>query len=400
MFSLGGDSKSEFVYLNDRRVEVRKNLWQALWCLRATNFCVPNLATDYTFTKKSTRWIWIDALCIDQSNTTERNHQVLSMGRIYKTALEVFAWLGCRSNLPFGSRVHTAMLELAALAEYDDPLVWKERVLRFGTHNFVELFTQPYWQRMWILQEIRLASKITLIFDTLTANWTGLERLGAALDWTNQIGSTTSVFDRKKTHVQHGKIIVSQAFRLAFHRIEAASNTLEELLYTGQHSVCADPRDKVYAVLGLATDCQNGELEIDYWKSLFEVYSDVINFYHASWRGPNQSERLLRLSEMLQASFDRPLELNDGAEALLSTSKSLNRNSTFQVRGYKTGTIVKLHSPLHACTLLDALSRRARHLRFSRDAISKQLMEVSKAIPIDDRFSLVSRECKDHRSLT
>ncbi|PMD52655.1 uncharacterized protein K444DRAFT_488107, partial [Hyaloscypha bicolor E] len=116
-----GNSATRFIYLNDQRIEVRKNLWQALWHLRNNNFY--------------TKWIWIDALCIDQLNTVERNHQVLLMGRIYKTAAEVFAWLGCLSDLPFGSR----------------------RILRYGLHNFVSLFTLQYWQRMWILQEIGLA---------------------------------------------------------------------------------------------------------------------------------------------------------------------------------------------------------------------------------------------------
>jgi hypothetical protein len=37
---------------------------------------------------------WIDALCIDQSNVAERNHQVAQMGMIYSKARYVIAWLG------------------------------------------------------------------------------------------------------------------------------------------------------------------------------------------------------------------------------------------------------------------------------------------------------------------
>lgn len=88
-----GNSKTDFVYVNDGLVEVRKNLWEALWYLRATNFNVPNLATDDVFTEKNTRWIWIDALCTDQSNTTERNHQVRIMGSIYQSAVDGLAWV-------------------------------------------------------------------------------------------------------------------------------------------------------------------------------------------------------------------------------------------------------------------------------------------------------------------
>jgi hypothetical protein len=377
--------------LNDQRIEVRKNLWQALWHLRNNNFCVPHLATEYGLTEKDTKWIWIDALCIDQLNTVERNHQVLLMGRIYKTAAEVFAWLGCLSDLPFGSRVHTAVYQLAALTEYKDPKVWEERILRYGLHNFVSLFTLQYWQRMWILQEIGLATKITLLFDTMSADWTGFEHLQKTLKWTQHMRSDTSVFVRKETRFFWGMLIASQAFRLAFHRVDASHNTLEELLHTGQFSVCADPRDKVYAVLGLATDCQNGELEIDYSKSLFEVYSDVMSFCSKTYNGPKQSERLLRLSRLLQASFDRAAELNDGAEAWLSSSSPSAKSFTFNIRGLRTGNIAQLRAPVLSSSLLDKLSRRPPHLGMSPDEISKQLLELSKAIPITSSLSSASQ---------
>jgi hypothetical protein len=39
-------------------------------------------------------WLWIDALCIDQSNAMKRNHQVQQMGLIYSQAERVMVWLG------------------------------------------------------------------------------------------------------------------------------------------------------------------------------------------------------------------------------------------------------------------------------------------------------------------
>ncbi|KAF3052211.1 hypothetical protein E8E11_010002 [Didymella keratinophila] len=37
---------------------------------------------------------WIDAICMNQRNVQERNHQVQMMAKIYKGAEEVIAWLG------------------------------------------------------------------------------------------------------------------------------------------------------------------------------------------------------------------------------------------------------------------------------------------------------------------
>lgn len=39
-------------------------------------------------------WIWIDALCINQDDITERNHQVALMAGIYSPAGQVVIWLG------------------------------------------------------------------------------------------------------------------------------------------------------------------------------------------------------------------------------------------------------------------------------------------------------------------
>lgn len=42
--------------------------------------------------------LWIDALCIDQANLTERNAQVRLMSRIYKDAQSVVGWLGIEDH--------------------------------------------------------------------------------------------------------------------------------------------------------------------------------------------------------------------------------------------------------------------------------------------------------------
>jgi hypothetical protein len=40
------------------------------------------------------RYIWIDALCIDQTNLSEREAQVSLMGELFRKATTVIAWLG------------------------------------------------------------------------------------------------------------------------------------------------------------------------------------------------------------------------------------------------------------------------------------------------------------------
>lgn len=48
------------------------------------------------------RVLWMDSICIDQSSTQDRNHQVLLMGDIYTHALRVLIWLGEDKSLKAG----------------------------------------------------------------------------------------------------------------------------------------------------------------------------------------------------------------------------------------------------------------------------------------------------------
>lgn len=75
----GSRTRSLEIICNDKPFLVTKN------CL---------LALRYLRDPKETRFLWIDAICIDQMSDTERGHQVELMGEIYKFANNVIIWLG------------------------------------------------------------------------------------------------------------------------------------------------------------------------------------------------------------------------------------------------------------------------------------------------------------------
>ncbi|KAJ4374833.1 hypothetical protein N0V83_001911 [Neocucurbitaria cava] len=68
--------------LKEKRFFIRQNLYDALKNLR-----------DET----ETLVLWVDALCINQSDEYEKKEQVLKMNRIYSNAYNVCVWLGCES---------------------------------------------------------------------------------------------------------------------------------------------------------------------------------------------------------------------------------------------------------------------------------------------------------------
>ena len=44
--------------------------------------------------RRRKEWVWMDAICIDQKNETEKRHQIALMGKIYSSASQVLACIG------------------------------------------------------------------------------------------------------------------------------------------------------------------------------------------------------------------------------------------------------------------------------------------------------------------
>jgi hypothetical protein len=59
---------------------------------------------------------------------------------------------------------------------------------------------------------------------------------------------------------------------------------LQALIESHRESLCKEPRDHIYGFVGLAVACQEG-FPMDYGKSLYEVWKDVITFKNASQTG-------------------------------------------------------------------------------------------------------------------
>jgi hypothetical protein len=121
-----------------------------------------------------------------------------------------------------------------------------------------------------------------------------------------------------KFHPGEEKVLLdvtnSLASRLEGHRIKrlaATGSTLLELLHDCRDSLCSDPKDKIYALVGLARDCRNQEVVIDYSKSLGQIYKDVMSLYSVTkfndWdRGKLRDT--VQLSSFLQDILRPPLD--------------------------------------------------------------------------------------------
>ena len=74
--------------------------------------------------------------------------------------------------------------------------------------------------------------------------------------------------------------------------VAEAERTLLKQLWHFKGRKCGDPRDKVFAILGICKDLANGDVAVDYWASVARVYSEVSKFIVPERSQPQAPERL------------------------------------------------------------------------------------------------------------
>jgi hypothetical protein len=210
-------------------------------------------ALSHLRTSSAERILWIDAISINQTDTDEKNSQIRMMPFIYKRAESVVVWLGSGIDFNPGE--------------------------------------SEYWRRVWVIQEFGMARRLMVYwaFPGLPGfkNWETYR-----LSWDELVGDTYSY---EKT------LFPLSANVLKFKKLREtrylASRLLRNLLKDHQDAECKDPRDKIYALVGLSTDCFR--LPMDYRKTFWEVYKDVITFH-------NLDREILGLSKLLRILIGGP----------------------------------------------------------------------------------------------
>ena len=107
------DNSVEIKVASSKTITVTQNLANALPYLRYAD---------------RPRFLWIDAICIDQQNLKERGHQVERMADIYRLADRVVPWLGLEEN--DSTYALEIMRDLSSTIEVD----WLARTMRPASH--------------------------------------------------------------------------------------------------------------------------------------------------------------------------------------------------------------------------------------------------------------------------
>lgn len=238
------------IQINDQPFDVRSNLWAFL-----------NVAS-HRFTGRA---FWIDAICIDQRNESEKAHQIQIMGEIYASATQVLLWLGRGSHemercISYMSENQAAPPPASAPPDRQSSEVDIRLCLNYSSlhtshppeyprstfhsnfwKSFIEICNVSYWTRAWVVEEIILAKDRVLVMGESEMPWSAFN----------------DYWHVAPPSIQEG-ILESRAFQF-LESVGSANGPwqprpLRELLgkYGGQD--CSDFHDRIYSILPLAVE--------------------------------------------------------------------------------------------------------------------------------------------------
>lgn len=229
-------------------------------------------------------FLWADALCINQEDDRERSQQVRMMGDIYAAAASTALWLGEESDevkMAFGwlrsfATARESVESGLPASKYDsDSFITRsqaERTLEaaFGRCRataFLHIWAllgRPWFTRKWVIQELLKSRRPLLVAGRLDLPWALLA------GWMIFLECCLSV---KKNFIQRcpqpleagGKVLGVNMLRATLlTRIAVPEKQL--LLFLIVQTLefrCGDPRDHVFALVGIASDAACFDL-IDY----------------------------------------------------------------------------------------------------------------------------------------
>lgn len=264
----GGSEVTTNIVVNQCNFKVTANLDSGLRQLRLRRY----------------RCIWVDAISINQADKEERGFQVQLMQRIFSRAALVISWIGSveddtaeavkfllerssstltlsdsnSGNLREASRspsrsprigIDRRGIHFRNKSPHESPRYSRlEKAKKTWIRNqwsiIQDFFNQDYWKRVWVIQEVAVARNLNVIYGNSEISWDDVA--AAIVLWKETLMSLPTA------HLSH--LYAAQLLDLRNRFTKKSPISLLHAMLVTNKSMATDPRDKLFALLGLAFD--------------------------------------------------------------------------------------------------------------------------------------------------
>ncbi|RDW82330.1 hypothetical protein BP6252_03442 [Coleophoma cylindrospora] len=232
--------------------------------------------------------VWVDALCVNQMDREERGLQVQLMRQIYCYANQVISWVGSAEDdtamaVKFllersSSSIALPEVDKQSGPDFDEPTspaASSPRYSRLGGSErrwirnqwsmIQDFFNQEYWKRVWVIQEVAVATRLVVLYGSCEISW---DIVAAAIVlWKETLMSLPT------SHLPH--LYAAQLLELRNRFRNHEPITLLYAMLVSNKTMSTDPRDKIFALLGLTNDGPRLVPNPNYKDSLQRILSDL-----------------------------------------------------------------------------------------------------------------------------
>ena len=249
------------ITLNGQPYNITRNLEAALRRLRNA---------------KKARYLWVDALAINQSSISERGRQVRLMPNVYASGKQTIIWLGPQSKNALATLVFMKLFNTNKDGEKPSFLehVNSDAIIT----NAYRFMTMPYWKRAWVFQEAVRSKSVEIQAGEFSAPFEGLLKFWSVLkiimdEQQGELSNTQSMaFRVAKAQLSAMPIDLIRPRGLAEVPLFNFKRWLEDFALQRN---CQDPRDKVFAAYSLFSEDIRRRISLSYELSTQQVFTDI-----------------------------------------------------------------------------------------------------------------------------
>ncbi|KAH8783873.1 heterokaryon incompatibility protein-domain-containing protein, partial [Hyaloscypha sp. PMI_1271] len=232
--------------------------------------------------------VWADGVCINQKDVHDRNRQVRLMGDIYSIAQHTIIFLGLSSpqidsvlqSIASGSQPPVQSEESLGVSSQEIP------TRQFETIVEDEILSRPWFTRVWILQELVLSQNPWLQCGSSRVRWHVFCRtvlLSEHCSWRPDSLTVLTHMNDSWAQARRDRESHSKSHSAMLDK-KAPGEYLLELVCARRGCSLSDPRDMIYAHLGLVGAETKNMVPIDYEKTVAQLYTSMTDLY-AQWIG-------------------------------------------------------------------------------------------------------------------